>query len=390
VIRLDPAIERFLLNRPLRVGVPTRVRDRFVGERVLVTGAGGSIGAELARQLATCYTGELVLFDHAEYQLFRIVRELERDHPAVRVHPVLGDVSRARDVLTACQLHRPRYVFHAAAYKHVTLAERAIVAATRTNVLGAVNTARAASAVHSRFVLVSTDKAAAPQSVMGATKRLAEMCVLGRHAAQDAIAVRFGNVLGSSGSVVEILIEAARDRRALTVTDPEATRFFMTAAEAVALVLNAATAAKPREIFWLDMGRPLRLADLVSRIVDAFTPAGASPSPVRVIGLRPGEKRHEVLTSPDLPMESTDDAAIWRAEQPLLPQAATCIARLRAACRAGDSAAALHVMADAVKDYRPSTDALEASRAPRRRDRSALRATRRAPAASTVPIRRYA
>jgi O-antigen biosynthesis protein WbqV len=190
--------------------------------------------------------------------------------------------------------------------------------------------------------------------------------------------------------VVETLIEAARERRALTVTDPEATRFFMTAAEAVALVLNAATTAKPREIFWLDMGRPLRLADLVSRIVDAFTPAGASPSPVRVIGLRPGEKRHEMLTSPDLPMESTDDAAIWRAEQPLLSQAATSIARLRAACRTGDSAAALRVMADAVKDYRPSIDALEASRALRRRDHSPLRDPRRAPAASTVPIRRYA
>ena len=228
--------------------------------------------------------------------------------------------------------HDPEFVFHAAACKHVTIAEQCLIPAVRTNVLGAVFTAQAAELVGARFILISTDKAAEPRSVMGATKRLAELSVLDGRPGSDAIAVRFGNVLGSSGSVVEILMDAARAGRPLTVTDPGATRFFMTAAEAVSLVLKAAISGRSGEVFWLDMGSPLRLSDLVDRILEVVTPEGAERPLVKVIGLRPGEKRNEELTTRELAMEATVDPAIWRARQTAWPRVDRRNARTARAC----------------------------------------------------------
>lgn len=390
--RLDARTEQFLLGRPIRAGLSPHVRGAFAGARLLVTGAGGSVGSELARQLAACGPDEIVLFDHAEYLLFRATRDLQSQWPDVRVVSVLGDVSRPRDIAAACRAYRPGVVFHAAACKHVTIAEQCVVAAARTNVLGAVFAARAARSVGARFVLISTDKASDPHSVMGATKRLAELCVLGQRREPGAIAVRFGNVLGSSGSVVEILMDAARAGQRLTVTDPDATRFFMTAAEAVTLLLKAAVSARTGEVFWLDMGRPLRLGDLVDRIVDVVTPPGGLRAPVDVVGLRPGEKRHEVLTSRDLTMERTDDVAIWRARQaPILAAPRAVLERLRRACRDGDATTVLETLADAVPGYAPSREArVAAERASAMLTPQRLRRRRASTAIATSPLRRYA
>jgi FlaA1/EpsC-like NDP-sugar epimerase len=191
--------------------------------------------------------------------------------------------------------------------------------------------------------------------------------------------------------VVEILIDAAQRGRALTVTDPAATRYFMTAAEAVSLVLSAATLARPREIFWLDMGEPLRLADLVDRIVAAFTPPGAIPAPVEVIGLRPGEKLHESLTSQDLPMEPTREAGIWSAGQPVVERSLLWIERLRRACRLTNPDSVLRVLRDAVPGYEPSAEAIEAARIVPYVQRPRLRPNRRSPSPPLQPaVSRYA
>ena len=356
--KLDARTEQYLLGRSVRAELPPRVRNAFTGRRVLITGAGGSVGSELARQLAVCRPTDIVLLDNAEYLLFRTAHALEDFRADVDVHTALADVSRIEDITAACRHYRPEFIFHAAAIKHVTIAEQCIVPAVRTNVLGAAYTAQAASEIGARFILISTDKAAGPHSVMGATKRLAELCVLDRRASRGAIAVRFGNVLGSSGSVVEVLMDAARIGRPLTVTDPGATRFFMTAGEAASLVLRAAVCGQPGEVFWLDMGTPLRLSDLVDRILDVVTPAGMTRAPMRIVGLRPGEKRNEELTTRELAMEPTDDPAIWRARQaPSTGSLPMALEQLRRACASGDAELALLVVEKTVVDYTPSTDA---------------------------------
>src|SRR5918996_5246882 len=209
MMRLDKSVQEQLLGRPTESVLTGADRRALRGQRLLVTGAGGSVGSELARQLAVCGPQSLTLFDHSEYHLFKIDRELRERHPEVSILPVLGDVTRRPDLRAACQMARPTAVYHAAAYKHVPIAETSIVAAARVNVLGTVETVRAAREVGARFVLVSSDKAAEPRSVMGATKRFAELLALRQRSRLfRPIAVRFGNILGSSGSVVEIMMES--------------------------------------------------------------------------------------------------------------------------------------------------------------------------------------
>lgn len=358
--RLDARTEQYLLGRPIQAGLSEQQRRAFAGRRVLITGAGGSVGGELARQVADCQPEALVLLDHSEYALFTILRDLGTRDRKAPIVPLLADVTRPRDISAISAAHRPDFVFHAAACKHVTIAEQAIVQAIRTNVLGAVYVARAAERVGARFVLISTDKAAEPRSVMGATKRLAELLVLDGTRRGGPIAVRFGNVLGSSGSVVEILMDAARAGRPLPVTDPDATRFFMTASEAVSLVLKTALSGLAGDVCWLDMGPPLRLADLVERVLDVVSPAPAQRSVTEIIGLRPGEKLHEELTTQGLEMQPTEDPAIWRARQaPSVVDRSTQLLTLRRACTTGDAGAALHALRTAVPDYEPSEDAMK-------------------------------
>jgi FlaA1/EpsC-like NDP-sugar epimerase len=354
---LDRRAQERLLGRRIGDVLTTHDSRAFTGQRVLVTGAGGSVGGELVRQLAGCQPAHLALVDHAEYQLFRIESELRRLFPGVPLSVHLGDVSRRVDIGAACADVRPHVVFHAAAYKHVTMAERSIVPVARTNVLGTVATLEAARAVGARFVLISSDKAAEPSSVMGATKRFAELVTLDQASpAFRPIVTRFGNILGSSGSVVEIMLRCVRDGRPVPVTDPAATRYFMTGEEAAALVMKADRIGLGGEVFWLDMGEPIRIGDLAERIVDLATPAAVPRVAIETIGLRPGEKMNEELTSQGLEMKRTAHARIWRARQALVPRLDVyrALRGLRRACTRGDASAALAAIELAVTDFTPS------------------------------------
>ena len=208
---LDALVQEQLLGRAVCDVLSDDDRGRLRGQRVLITGGGGSVGSELARQLASAGVGRLTLMDHSEYALFQIDHEIREAYPKVRLVTALGDISRHSDMRAACGAAEPHVVYHAAAYKHVTFAETAIVQALRVNALGALEAARTARATGARFVLISSDKAAEPRSVMGATKRFAEHLVLGEATEGfRPLVVRFGNILGSSGSVAEIDAQTSR------------------------------------------------------------------------------------------------------------------------------------------------------------------------------------
>jgi FlaA1/EpsC-like NDP-sugar epimerase len=365
VIELDRDAEQRLLGRPVESVLTAFDRRTLKGKRLLITGAGGSVGSELARQLASCGPSSLTLVDHAEYNLFNVEHRLRAEYPELAIHAVLGDVSRRADIRSACLTARPHTVYHAAAYKHVPITEVSVIAAARTNVLGTVETIRAAREVGARLLLVSSDKAADPRSVMGATKRLAELvAVYQRSRLFRPVVVRFGNILGSSGSVVEIMTKTVKAGRNVPVTDPTATRFFMTAEEAVSLVIKADLMGRGGDVFWLDMGQPLRIGDLAERIIDWATPPGQPRVGIDIIGLRPGEKLREELTTQGLEMKTTSHPRIWYARQLDVPRTTIqhVVMHLRRACAAGDAARALEMILKAVPDYESSDAALKAAR----------------------------
>ena len=289
-------IEDLLGRQPVRLELD-RIRERVQDKVLLITGAGGSIGSELARQVAIFGPRQLVLLDRSENDLFKIGMELSRKFPDLNYVPVVGDildVSRLREVFS---LYRPSSVFHAAAYKHVPMMERNCFQAVTNNVFGTYNVALLARQAHAEdFVLISSDKAVNPTNIMGVTKRIAELIVLAlQHNKTRFMAVRFGNVLGSNGSVLPIFEEQIAGGGPVTVTHPEAKRYFMTVTEAVQLVLQASTMGQGGEIFVLDMGEPVNIADLAKRMVRL---AGLEPGrDVEVVftGLRPGEKLFEEL-----------------------------------------------------------------------------------------------
>lgn len=349
----------WLMNRPVCKLLTAADRRSFRGRRVLITGAGGSIGSELARQIATCEPDQLTVLDHSELNLFQIERELRQIAPAVSLEVVLGDVSR-RAMRHACHMSRPHVVYHAAAYKHVTMLERAVCPAIETNVLGTVAAVDAAKEVGARFVLISSDKAAAPESVMGATKRLAELIVLSRASEMfRPIVVRFGNVLGSSGSVLTIMRDAIRSGQPMPVTEPEATRYFMTAGEAVSLVLKADLLSTRPETYWLDMGDPVRIGDLAERMMQLEEQNGYPRVPMNVIGLRAGEKLREELTTQGLRMCRTNHRRIWVATQALstTSQIAKAERRLRLRIAHHDAAGALAWLSAVVPEFTVSAEA---------------------------------
>ena len=299
---IDPST---LLGRDALENELPGVTDAYAGRRVLVTGAGGSIGAELCRQIASCGPTTLVLLDHAEHALFQIERELREMAPEIEIMPILGSVCQAELVRVLMQARAIDVVLHAAAYKHVPMVEANAIEGMRNNVIGTRTVAMAAEeAGVERFILVSTDKAVRPGSVMGASKRFAEMIV--QHLATRATRtrfsmVRFGNVLGSSGSVIPTFADQIGRGGPVTLTHEDVTRYFMTIPEAVRLVLLAATIADGGEVFVLDMGAPVRIRDIALRMIegygltvrDAHNPRGDIE--IKVTGLRPGEKLHEEL-----------------------------------------------------------------------------------------------
>ena len=293
-------LEDLLGRDPVVVGGP-EVSSLLRGRRVLVTGGGGSIGSEICRQVAAERPEELVIFDIYENNAYAIQQELLRTCPGLNLTVLIGSVRDERRVRAVFSEYRPQVVFHAAAHKHVPLMEGSPNEAVKNNVGGTLNCLRAAlGAGAERFVLISTDKAVNPTNVMGATKRLCEMelqAVARRSAAEGArttfSAVRFGNVLGSNGSVVPLFERQIAEGGPVTVTHPEITRYFMTIPEAVGLVLQAACYAQGGEIFVLDMGEPVKIADMAENLIRL---AGYEPGvdiPIVYTGLRPGEKLYE-------------------------------------------------------------------------------------------------
>lgn len=313
---------------------------------VLVTGAGGSIGAELSRQIARVRPRLLVLLDHAEDNLFSIDRELYGEWHFSGVEGVLADCKEPDRMLEVMQRFRPDVVFHAAAYKHVPLMEENPLEAVRNNAIATRVTAETAAAAGAeRFVLVSTDKAVNPETVMGASKAMAEWIVAAagrRHAGTRFVTVRFGNVLGSSGSVVPIFRGQIERGGPVTVTDPEMTRYFMTIPEAVQLIIRAGDLGVGEgEVLVLEMGEPVRIIELARNMIRL---AGYEPEEeiaIEVVGRRPGEKLHEELVGSDERAVPTEAARIVRAvrEPPLdADWVEATVDRLEGLMRSGDEA----------------------------------------------------
>ena len=299
-----------------------RVNDEAVGaalagKRVLVTGAGGSIGRELCRQIARRNPAELVLLGHGENSIFEILLELKQDYPNHTVAPVIADVRNAERLESIFREHQPQVVFHAAAHKHVPLMETNVVEAVTNNVLGTQNVVQVALAHNTeRFVLISTDKAVRPSSIYGATKRLAEMIVLAaaRKTQRAFTVVRFGNVLGSRGSIIPIFKGQIANGGPVTITHPDMYRFFMTIPEAVYLVLQAASMENGGETFVLNMGEPIRILDLAE---DLIRLSGLEPHrdiEISYTGIRPGEKLTEELWDAGTPLAKTLHPDIFRLE----------------------------------------------------------------------------
>ena len=306
---LDFSVEDFLLRRSQFNGDLTETSQSLAGKRVLVTGAGGSIGSEICRQIASFQPESLVLLGHGENSVFYIHNELLMDFPEIadRLHWVIASVADEHRLTQVFERFRPDLVFHTAAHKHMPVMEANLQEALQNNVLGTSHVAEACGSFGvARMVLISTDKAADPISVMGATKLLAEEVVRYSGATWPGTAyatVRFGNVLGSRGSVVPIFREQIRRRGPVTITHPDMTRYFMTIPEAVHLVLQAGALGESGKLYLLDMGIPIKILDLA---LDMIRLCGYEPYvdiPIQFTGVRPGEKIHERLIAGDCRLE---------------------------------------------------------------------------------------
>lgn len=339
-----------------------RIEANLRGHCMLVTGAGGSIGSELARQAARAQVGRLVLFERAESDLFDIESELRHRYPSMDVAAVIGDILDEEQLLAVFETERPSRVCHAAAYKHVPLLERHTVAAVRHNVLGTANVVRAArSSATEQFVLISSDKAVRPTSFMGATKRAAERVALSRGARPTRVcAVRFGNVLGSRGSVVPLFNRQIAAGGPVTVTDRDAVRYFMTVGEAVQLVLQASAVSRGGEVFHLDMGQPVRIVDLAEQLIRLSDQEPGRDVEVVFTGLRPGEKLVEELHTEHDEVQDTAHPRIKvvrSADSSALRQG--WLEDLADAAGRRDTAAVMTLVREAVPEYTPSRAALE-------------------------------
>jgi FlaA1/EpsC-like NDP-sugar epimerase len=344
-------VEDVLGRDPIRVEID-RVGAYLRGRTVLVTGAGGSIGSELCRQIARVGARRLVLVEHSENALFEIRRELEEERHFARAAPVLADCKDATRMREVFGEHQPSVVFHAAAYKHVPLMEENPVEAVRNNAVATRIVASAAGESGAeRFVLVSTDKAVSPATVMGASKALAEWAI---EAAQNRFkgtrfsSVRFGNVLGSSGSVVPIFRRQIAQGGPVTVTDEKMTRYFMTIPEAVQLIIRSGELSTGGEVFVLEMGDPVRIIDLAGNMIRL---AGLEPEVdigIEIIGRRPGEKLHEELFNPgERPEPTPADKIVCAVHPPLDPAwVENAFVRIEELAYAGDSAALAGVVAE--------------------------------------------
>ena len=313
VQEFDP--DDLLFREPIRIDLEP-VREFYASRRVLITGAGGSIGSEISRQVASCAPHTLVLFEKHEESLYKIDKELRAIYPGLRIESVIGDVMDETRVRSVLKRTSPHVVFHAAAYKHVPMMEKNPVEAFKTNVMGTRTMSELAGEYGAEiFALISTDKAVEPLSMMGRTKRMAELMLQNLNGGRTTkyLTVRFGNVLESSGSVIPLFREQIERGGPITVTHPEVTRLFMTIPEAVQLILLAATMGEGGEIFVLDMGKPIRILDLAKALIRFYGLTPGRDIEIVFTGLRPGERLFEKLVN--------DHENVWKTPHPKLLKA---------------------------------------------------------------------
>ena len=354
-MRLDDLLQREPIQTDLR-----ELHPLLEGKRVLITGAGGSIGSELCRQIARYRPAGLVLFERYENNLYALELELRESFPHVEIRAVVGDVTDADGVKATFRSCAPQLIFHAAAHKHVPLMEQNEREAVRNNIFGTRIVADAALAAGvERFVLISTDKAVNPTNVMGATKRIAECLVkeISRRGSTLFTVVRFGNVLGSNGSVVPLFAEQIRKGGPVTVTHPDIKRYFMTIPEAVQLILQASVRGQVGDVFVLDMGEQVRIADLARNMIVLSGFAPDRDIKITFTGLRPGEKLYEELFEQGERIEPTSHDKIKRAVSRASFEAEELsrhLSGLEACLAQADPGAILHKLQVMVPTYSPS------------------------------------
>jgi FlaA1/EpsC-like NDP-sugar epimerase len=346
-----------LLNRPPAAIDLATVEPYVRDNTVLVTGAGGSIGSEICRQVSTLDPKLLVLLGHGENSLFAIQQELS-ERGFLRTKIVLADVGDIQAVRNVFAFSQPDIVLHAAAHKHVPILEENVCEAVRNNIFGTHNVALAAAAAGtSRVVLLSTDKAVKPTSVMGATKRTCELiCQSFAHRTPtEFVSVRFGNVLGSRGSVLPLFIHQIRNGGPVTITHRDMQRFFMTIPEAVSLVLQATVMGDDGQVFVLDMGKPLRISDVARRVIELHGLIPYKDIDIVEIGMRPGERLHEELLTDVEGVTQTSHERLWIAQQERIEYdvLASAIAEMERAVRVSDAQTVISVMKSLVPTFTP-------------------------------------
>lgn len=357
----DVDIEDLLRREPVQTDV-TAVTTFLRGKRVLVTGGGGSIGSELCRQICRAEPAQLILMGHGENSIFDIHNELCRRYQTVSIVPVIADTRAPGRLRAVFQQYRPQIVFHAAAHKHVPLMEQNPVEAITNNVIGTRNLLQAALAAGvSHFVMISTDKAVNPTSIMGASKRTAELLVhqAAERSERPYVAVRFGNVLGSRGSVILTFKQQIADGGPVTITHPDMTRFFMTIPEAVQLVLQAAVLGSGGEVFVLDMGDPVKIKDLAHDLIELSGLKVGQDIDIQVTGIRPGEKLYEELFVKGESYARTRHEKIFVAENAsrFVPtDLDEMIHVLETAAHQNDEAAILRGLKSLIPEYTPLAD----------------------------------
>ena len=357
-------IHDLLRREPITTDIE-QVRSLVTDQTVLITGAGGSIGSELCRQLARLEPARIVALGRGENSIFELLQEMHRDFPGTRVDPIIADVRDERRMQRVFSTHRPYSVFHAAAHKHVPLMEANVGEAILNNVLGTRNVVECSALCEAEhFVMVSTDKAVRPTSVMGATKRIAEY-IVHEYAQEHSryVAVRFGNVLGSRGSVVPTFMRQIAAGGPVTITHPDMTRYFMTIPEAVQLVLQAAALGEHGEVFVLDMGEPVRVLDLATDMIRLSGLEIGTDIEIKFLGTRPGEKLYEELFFGDSVAVPTTHEKILRARDSSFPaDGHAMIERLIHAAATNASSSALRALIGAlVPEYAGVIDSGEFS-----------------------------